>query len=90
MVLNQVLGARSVAGLLILSLAVTGCSHFRSHEEAAPAPVQAAQPVAQATAAEPEVTATEAAIAAGNATAPAATTPVERCWKSCRLRTNAW
>ena len=72
MVLNQVLGARSVAGLLILSLAVTGCSHFRSHEEAAPAPAQAnTQPIAQASAAAPEMTATEAAIASGNA-APAA------------------
>ena len=79
MVLNQVLGARSLAGLLILSLAVTGCSHFRSHEEAAPAPVQATtQPVAQASAAAPEVTATEAAIAAGNAAAPApASAPVD-------------
>jgi hypothetical protein len=72
MVLNQVLGARSTAGLLILSLAVTGCSHFRSHEEAAPAPSQAnTQPIAQASAAAPEMTATEAAIASGNA-APAA------------------
>jgi LysM repeat protein len=72
MVLNQVLGARSVAGLLILSLAVTGCSHFRSHEDAAPAPTQAnTQPQAQASAAAPEMTATEAAIASGNA-APAA------------------
>ncbi len=79
MVLNQVLGARSVAGLLILSLAVTGCSHFRSHEEPAPAPVQAAaQPVAQASPAAPEVTATEAAIAAGNAAGPApASAPVD-------------
>jgi LysM repeat protein len=75
MVLNQVLGARSVAGLLILSLAVTGCSHFRSHEQAAPvpAPTQAdTQPIAQASAAAPEETATEAAIAAGHAAAPVA------------------
>ncbi|HEY2808618.1 MAG TPA: LysM domain-containing protein [Steroidobacteraceae bacterium] len=79
MVSNQVLGARSVAGLLILSLAVTGCSHFRHHEEPAPAPVQGnTQPVAEATAAAPEVTATEAAIAAGNAAAPApAAAPVD-------------
>ncbi len=71
MVLNQVLGWRPVSGLLILSLAATGCSHFRHHEEAAPAPVQAAAPVAQSAPAAPEMTATEAAIAAGNA-APAA------------------
>jgi hypothetical protein len=68
-----------MAGLLILSLAVTGWSHFRSHEEPAPAPVQAAaQPVAQASPAAPEVTATEAAIAAGNAAGPApASAPVD-------------
>lgn len=79
MVLNQVLGARTVAGLLILSLAATGCSHFRSHEEPTPAPVPAsAQPVAQASAAAPEMTATEAAIAAGNAAGPApASAPVD-------------
>ncbi|MBS0580248.1 MAG: LysM peptidoglycan-binding domain-containing protein [Proteobacteria bacterium] len=71
MVSNQVLGWRPVSGLLILSLALTGCSHFRHHEEAAPAPAQAAAPVTQSTPAAPEMTATEAAIAAGNA-APAA------------------
>ena len=37
MVSNQVLGARGVAGLLILSLAVSGCSHFRHHEAEAAA-----------------------------------------------------
>jgi LysM repeat protein len=79
MVLNQVLGARSVAGLLILSLAVGGCSHLHSHEQAAPAPAPASpQPVAQASAAAPEMTATEAAIASGNAAAPApAATPAD-------------
>src|SRR5580765_5281417 len=76
MVSNQVLGARAVAGLLILSLAVSGCSHFRHHEAEAQAPASA--PVAAqsssgttlAQAAPQEMTATEAAISAGNA-APA-------------------
>jgi LysM repeat protein len=73
MVSNQVLGARSLAGFLILSFAVTGCSHFGHHEDAAPAaaPVTASAPEAQASAAPAEMTATEAAISAGNA-APAA------------------
>jgi LysM repeat protein len=73
MVSNQVLGARSLAGLLILSVAVAGCSHFRSHEPpAAPAPTQVdTAPIAQASGVAPEETATEAAIAAGNM-APAA------------------
>jgi len=78
MVLNQVLGARSAAGFLILSLAVTGCSHFRSHEEAAPAAMQGnTQPIAQASAAAPEMTATEAAIASGNAAPAAASATVD-------------
>jgi LysM domain len=74
MVLNQVLGARGTAGLLILSLAVTGCSHFRHHEAEAPAaaPVAAQSASGQtlAPAAPDDMTATEAAIANGNA-APA-------------------
>ena len=83
MVSNQVLGARGMAGLLILSLAVTGCSHFHGHEQPAPAAAPAhadAQPIAQASAstAAPEVTATEAAIAAGNAApAPAPSAAVD-------------
>jgi LysM repeat protein len=73
MVSNQVLGARWVAGLLLLSLAVSGCSHTRSHEQAAPAPTQVdTQPIAQASAVAPEETATEAAIASGNAAPPVA------------------
>ncbi len=79
MVSNQVLGARAVAGLLIVSLSVAGCSHFRHHEAtpsapaaAAPAPVPAAADAAAASPATDQ-TATEAAIAAGNgAPAPAA------------------
>ena len=75
MVSNQVLGARGVAGLLILSLAVSGCSHFRHHEaeaSAAPAPVaaQSSSGATLAQAAPQEMTATEAAISAGHA-APA-------------------
>jgi LysM repeat protein len=72
MVSNQVLGTRTLAGLLILSAAVTGCSHFRSHETpVAPAPTQTdTAPISQASNVAPEETATQAAIAAGNA-APA-------------------
>ena len=82
MVLNQVLGARGTAGLLIVSLAVAGCSHFRHHEAqvpAAAAPVAAQSSSGQtlAQAAPPEMTATEAAIAAGNAPAAASTTTVD-------------
>jgi LysM domain len=75
MVSNQVLGARVIAGLLTVSLGVAGCSHFRHHDaEAAPAPVAASAPAtgAVATPAAPEMTATEAAIAAGNAPPAAA------------------
>ena len=74
MVSNQVLGARSGAGLLLLSLVLTGCSHFRHHEEAATAPaaVQATSSSGEtlAQAPQPDMTATEAAIARGTA-APA-------------------
>jgi hypothetical protein len=73
MVSNQVLGARVIAGLLTVSLGVAGCSHMRHHDaEAAPAPVVASAPAtgAVATPAAPEMTATEAAIAAGGASAP--------------------
>jgi LysM repeat protein len=72
MVLNQVLGVRPLAGLVILSLAATGCSHVRHADEAAPAAVQATAPEVQSAPAAPEMTATEAAIAAGNAAPPAA------------------
>jgi LysM domain len=77
MVSNQVLGARATAGLVVLSLAFSGCAHFR---HAAPAAPEATAPVAStaatATPAPPEMTATEAAIAsAGAAAAPPAAAP---------------
>jgi LysM repeat protein len=73
MVSNQVLGARLAAGLLISAIAVCGCSHLR-HTDAgapAPAPVTAASGEARAVPAEPQMTATEAAISAAGATAAA-------------------
>ena len=73
MVSNQVLGARLAAGLLIVAIAVCGCSHLR-HTDAgapAPAPVTAASGNARAIPAEPQMTATEAAISAAGATAAA-------------------
>jgi hypothetical protein len=72
MVSNQVLGARTVAGLLIVSLALYGCSHARHQDEAAaaPTPVTATAPAAQG--APSDMTATEAAIS--GAPAPASAT----------------
>jgi LysM domain len=73
MLSNQVLGARLAAGLLIGAIAVSGCSHLR-HTDAgasAPAPVTAASGDARAIPAEPQMTATEAAISAAGATAAA-------------------
>src|SRR5438045_6485750 len=80
MVSNQVLGARLAAGLLIVAITVCGCSHLRRTpaQASAPAPVTQAAGEARAVPAEPEMTATEAAISAagaGAAAAPAA--PVE-------------
>jgi len=72
MVSNQVLGARAVAGLLITSLALTACSMFRHHEapaEAAPSSAHTLSSAPVAGPAEREMTATEAAIAAGGASA---------------------
>jgi len=72
MVSNQVLVARLAVGLLTLGFALSGCSHFRSHqpastESAAPATVSGSP--ASGAPAEPEVTATEAAAnAAGTRT----------------------
>ena len=77
MVSNQVLGARLAAGLLISAIAVCGCSHLR-HTDAgapAPAPVTAASGDARAIPAEPQMTATEAAISAAGATAAAPAAP---------------
>jgi LysM repeat protein len=70
MVSNQLLGARAVAALAILTVAVSGCSHTRGTGEstAAPAPVSAAATAAPA----PDMTATEAAITASGTQAPAA------------------
>src|SRR5207249_7029058 len=80
MVSNQVLGARLAAGLLIVSIAVCGCSHLRrtQAQASAPAPVTQAAGEARAVPAEPEMTATEAAInAAGATTVAPAAPPVE-------------
>jgi LysM domain len=66
MVSNQVLVARLAAGLLTVGFALSGCSHFRSHQapppSAPPVTVSGSQP--SGAPAEPEVTATEAAAAA--------------------------
>ena len=82
MVSNQVLGARLAAGLLIAAIALGGCSHLRrsvaTATPAAPAPVTQAAGEARAVPAEPDMTATEAAIAAAGASAaPAAAPPTE-------------
>jgi hypothetical protein len=67
---NQVLGVRSGAGLLTLSLLLTGCGHwpFRhsaaAPEAVAPAPVAGTSTEGAAATAAPDMTATEAAIAA--------------------------
>jgi LysM repeat protein len=79
MVSNQVLGARLASGVLTVSLTLSGCALFHHHSAstaqpaAAPAASTAAvsSPVAQ-TAAAPDMTATEAAIAASGSNAPAA------------------
>ena len=62
MVSNQLVAARLAAGLLVLSIAVSGCVHTRQPASAQPA--AEAPPPAAETAPAPEVTATEAAIAA--------------------------
>jgi hypothetical protein len=74
MVSNQLLAARLAAGLVILSIAASGCAHMHQSAgaPAAAAPeAQAAQPAAEASPA-PATTATEAAIAQGGAAAPTA------------------
>lgn len=76
MVSNQVLGARLGAGLLTLSLTLSGCALFHHSKPAAPvasaaAPAASTSPAAE-TAPAPDMTATEAAVAASGAQAPAA------------------
>jgi LysM repeat protein len=71
MVSNQVLGARLAAGLILLAVAVSACTHTPANTESAapaaatPAPVATATPAADATA-------TEAAISASGSSAAAA------------------
>lgn len=79
MVSNQLLGARLGAGLIALSLTLTGCGHFPfRHSDSAAAQGAAAAPAASTsaeaaeTAPAPDMTATEAAIAAAG---PAAQAP---------------
>lgn len=77
MLSNQVLGARLAAGLLISAIAVCGCSHLRHTDAGAPAaaPVTKVSGDARAIPAEPQMTATEAAISAAGATAAAPAAP---------------
>ena len=75
MVSNQVLGARLGAGLLTLSLTLSGCALFHhskpaATESPAPAPAASTSPAAE-TAPAPDMTATEAAVANAAAPAPA-------------------
>ena len=91
MVSNQVLGARLAAGLLTLSWALAGCSHLR-HEEAPPPPSATTRGAdVPAAAAEPEVTATQAAIDAAGApgAAPVAPPPAPAADVSAVLNPNA-
>ncbi len=69
MVSNQLLGARAAAALAVLAMAVSGCSHLRGTTEPTPAPAPVAA-AASATAV-PDMTATEAGIAAQGTQAPA-------------------
>ena len=76
MVSNQVLGARLGAGLLTLSLTLSGCTLFHHSKPAAAPEASAAAPAASTssaaeTAAAPDMTATEAAVANAGAPAPA-------------------
>lgn len=76
MVSNQVLGARLAAGLLTASLTLSGCALFRHSKPAEPeaasaAPAAATSEPGAETAAAPDMTATEAAIAAAGTEAPA-------------------
>jgi len=76
MVSNQVLGARLGAGLLTLSLTLSGCALFHHSKPAAAPEASAAAPAASTssaaeTAPAPDMTATEAAVANAGAPAPA-------------------
>src|SRR5262249_4097126 len=64
MVSKEVFGARVAAGLLVLSVAVSGCSSQRSRETESVAPPPAASAPASAQTVGQDLTATEAAIAA--------------------------
>ena len=77
MLSNQVLGARLAAGLLISAIALCGCSHLRHTDAGAPAaaPVTTVSGDARAIPAEPQMTATEAAISAAGASAAAPAAP---------------
>jgi LysM repeat protein len=69
MVSNQVLGARTAAGLLSLCVVLCGCAHHRAAESAPAATPVAASEGASTAAAPEQMTATEAAV--GTAEAPA-------------------
>lgn len=82
MVSNQVLGARLASGVLTLSLTLSGCALFHHHsaksadQAAAPAaPAAAVSTPAAETAAAPDMTATEAAIAGSGSQPQAAAAP---------------
>lgn len=79
MVSNQVLGARIAAGLVTVSLTLTGCSMFHRHSQPAapqPAPVATTSAPAAETAAAPQMTATEAAVQGAGTESAAPSTPV--------------
>jgi LysM repeat protein len=81
MVSNQVVAARLAAGLLILSIAASGCAHMhQSQAAAAPPATEAAPPPEAQTAPAPAMTATQEGIAAAGTEAqpaPAASTSAE-------------
>ncbi len=59
MVSNQLLGARVVAGLLIVSAGLAACSHLKSQPQpSAPVAATSTEVAAQASPAAPEMTAT--------------------------------
>ena len=73
MVSNQALGARVAAGLIVLSVVLSGCAHTHAAAPATAPAAAASGPAGPAAPAPEDMTATEAAIAAGGAgPAPAA------------------